>query len=166
MSRHAALTLLLIPLLSACASNAPAESPPPPTENTVPHTIRITLTSIPVNDQEAALRFYTEKLGFEKRHDIPLGGEHRWLTVTSPAGVEGVELLLEPNAHPATKTFQETIRADGIPITQFAVGDIHAEHERLTAAGVTFRAPPAQMGEVWVAILDDTVGNWISLVQQ
>ena len=126
--------------------------------------MKITLTSVMVDDQARAHAFYTEKLGFETRHDIDVG-EFRWLTVVSPEGHPDVELLLEPNHHRAAKPFQQALYADGIPVTQFQSSDIHAEHERLTGRGVVFRTPPTKQGPVTVAVFDDTCGNFIQLVQ-
>lgn len=123
---------------------------------------RITLTSVLVDDQEKALRFYTDVLGFATHHDMPLG-EDRWLTVCAP-GDTSVELLLEPDHHPAARPFKEALVADGIPYTAFAVDDVRAEHERLTALGVRFTQPPAEMGPVVTAVLDDTCGNLIQLM--
>jgi catechol 2,3-dioxygenase-like lactoylglutathione lyase family enzyme len=124
--------------------------------------VKIALTSVFVDDQEKALRFYTDVLGFVPKHDVPLG-EHRWLTVVSPDAPDGVELLLEPDTHPAARPFKEALVADGIPCAQFAVDDVHAEHARLTAAGVTFTQEPLQMGPVTTAVLDDTCGNLIQI---
>jgi catechol 2,3-dioxygenase-like lactoylglutathione lyase family enzyme len=126
--------------------------------------MKITLSSVFVNDQPRALRFYTEVLGFVVKQDIPMG-EHRWLTVASPEGVAGVELLLEPNAHPAAREYQQAIHRDGIPATSFESADIHREHERLLAQGVVFRTPPTPAGPVTVAIFEDTCGNLIQLHQ-
>lgn len=128
--------------------------------------IRISLMSIPVDDQAKALDFYTNTLGFETKHDRAMGGPYRWLTVTSPAGPEGVELLLEPNAHPATQAHQSALYADGIPHAQFFVDDIEAVYDRLRARGVRFKGPPARMGDAKAAIFDDTCGNWIILTQE
>jgi catechol 2,3-dioxygenase-like lactoylglutathione lyase family enzyme len=125
--------------------------------------MRITLTSIFVPDQEAALRFYTEVLGFRAKTDVPLG-EHRWITVVSPEDPDGCELVLEPDDHPAVGPFKEAVAADGIPFTAFSVDDVDAEYERLTALGVRFTQPPAVMGPVTTAVLDDTCGNLIQLV--
>ncbi len=127
--------------------------------------IRIQITSILVEDQDSALRFYTEVLGFEKKEDIPVG-EYQWLTVTSPAGVDGVELLLEPNAHPAAAAFQKSIYEDGISATVFFVTDLQAEYERLKGLGVEFKSEPVQVGEGWQAVFDDTCGNFITLYQK
>jgi catechol 2,3-dioxygenase-like lactoylglutathione lyase family enzyme len=127
--------------------------------------IRIVLTSILVDNQQKALRFYTEKLGFQKKTEVPLG-EHSWLTVVSGADPDGVELVLEPDAHPAVGPFKRALVEDGIPITSFGVDDIHAEYARLTAAGVHFTQPPVSMGPVVTAVLDDTCGNLIQLTQK
>ena len=125
--------------------------------------IRLHLTGVFVDDQDKALQFYTEVLGFELRNDMALGGEHRWITVGTPG--QDVELLLEPASHPAVAPYREALRADGIPHASFAVDDIAAEHERLLAAGVTFTQPPSEMGPVTTAILDDGFGNLVQLLQ-
>ena len=127
--------------------------------------MRISGTSIPVDDQRKALAFYTEVLGFEKHKDVPVG-EHSWLTVVSPEGPEGIELLLEPNSHPAVKPFQAAMVADGIPWTSFAVDDCRAEHESLCAKGVRFLQPPVDHGPVVTAVLDDTCGNLIQICEE
>jgi catechol 2,3-dioxygenase-like lactoylglutathione lyase family enzyme len=124
--------------------------------------IRITTTSVFVDDQAKALAFYTEMLGFEKKDDIPLG-EFRWLTVASPAAPDGVELLLEPDEHPAVRPYKEALVADGIPAASFGVDDVVAEHGRLTALRVTFVQPPTDLGPVTIATLDDTCGNLIQI---
>jgi catechol 2,3-dioxygenase-like lactoylglutathione lyase family enzyme len=124
--------------------------------------MRITLTSVLVDDQAKALRFYTEVLGFEPKTDVPLG-EHRWLTVVSPDTPEGPELLLEPDAHPAAGPFKAALVEDGIPYTSFAVEDVQREFERLSALGVRFTQPPTAMGPVTTAVLDDTCGNLIQI---
>jgi catechol 2,3-dioxygenase-like lactoylglutathione lyase family enzyme len=126
--------------------------------------VKIVLTSMLVDDQEKALRFYTEKLGFVKKEDIPMG-EHRWLTVVGPGEPEGVELVLEPDAHPAAGPFKKALVEDGIPYTSFGVDDVHAEYERLRGVGVVFTQPPVAMGPVTMAVLDDTCGNLIALTQ-
>ena len=127
--------------------------------------MRITLASIPVQDQEKALRFYTEKLGFIPKRDIPLG-DARWLTVVSPEEPDGVELLLEPNGeYPAMKALKAALVADGIPITAFHVDDIRAEYDRLRAQGVEFTVEPTYAGPTTFAILDDTCGNLIQIYQ-
>jgi len=124
--------------------------------------IRINITNVLVDDQAKALAFYTEKLGFEKKTDVP-AGDARWLTVVSPADREGVELLLEPDAHPAAREYKRALAADGMPYTQFAVDDVHAEVERLKALGVEFTQEATDYGNVVVAVLDDTCGNLIQL---
>ena len=124
--------------------------------------MRINLASVLVDDQQKALRFYTDVLGFVKKNDIPLG-EHSWLTVVSPEEPDGVELVLEPSEHPAVKPFKEALVADGIPFTSFAVDDVQKEYERLTALGVRFTQQPTQMGPVTTAVLDDTCGNLIQI---
>jgi glyoxylase I family protein len=126
--------------------------------------MKITLTSVMVDDQEKAHAFYTETLGFQTKHDVDLGA-YRWLTVVSPEGHPDIELLLEPNAHRAARPFQEALYADGIPVTQFQSTDIHAEHRRLTERGVVFRQPPTRTGPVTVAVFDDTCGKYSQLVQ-
>jgi catechol 2,3-dioxygenase-like lactoylglutathione lyase family enzyme len=125
--------------------------------------MRITLTSVLVDDQEKALRFYTQVLGFVKKTEVPLG-EHRWLTVVSPEDPDGVELVLEPDEHPAARRFKQALVEDGIPFTSFAVADVHAEAERLLELGVTFRQQPARMGPVTTAVLDDTCGNLLMIM--
>lgn len=124
--------------------------------------MRINLTSVLVDDQEKALAFYTGVLGFVKKVDIPLG-HARWLTVVSPEDPAGPELVLEPDGHPAAGPFKRALVEDGIPFTSFAVADVHAEYERLRAAGVRFTQPPTAMGPVTTAVLDDTCGNLIQL---
>jgi len=117
-----------------------------------------------VDDQDKALAFYTEVLGFRKKVEVPVG-EYRWLTVVSPDDPDGTQLVLEPDAHPAAKAFKAALFADGIPLTSFAVDDVHAEYERLRAAGVRFHQEPTAMGPVTLAVLDDTCGNLIQIVQ-
>lgn len=118
--------------------------------------------SVLVDDQRKALAFYTDVLGFEKRTEIPMG-EHAWLTVGSPEQPGGTEISLEPDAHPAAGPFKAALVEDGIPFTSFEVDDVHAEHERLSALGVTFTQVPTNMGPVTTAVLDDTCGNLIQL---
>ena len=125
--------------------------------------MRITRTSVLVDDQAKALDFYTSVLGFVKKTDIPLG-EYRWLTVVSPDDTEGVELLLEPDEHPAARPFKEALVADGIPFVSFTVDDVEAEHATLTEAGVVFSQPPTPSGPVVTAVLDDTCGNLVQIV--
>jgi catechol 2,3-dioxygenase-like lactoylglutathione lyase family enzyme len=124
--------------------------------------MRITMASVLVDDQEKALRFYTDVLGFVKKTEFPVG-EHRWLTVVSPEDPDGVELALEPDEHPAAKPFKEALAADGIPYTSFAVADVHAEFDRLKNLGVTFTQEPVAMGAMTTAVLDDTCGNLIMI---
>ena len=124
--------------------------------------MRINLTNVLVDDQEKALVFYTETLGFVKKHDIDLG-EARWLTVVSPDEPDGVELLLEPDEHPAARPFKEALVSDGIPFTSFAVEDVNAEFDRLRSLGVLFTQEPTDMGPTRTAILDDTCGNLIQI---
>lgn len=124
--------------------------------------IRLHVTSVFVYDQEQALRFYTEVLGFEPRTDQPIGNGDRWLTVGAPG--QDVELLLEPSGHPAVGPYRDALAADGIPLVSFAVGDVQAEYDRLVEAGVTFLQPPTEMGPVTTAVLDDTCGNLVQLV--
>ena len=126
--------------------------------------MRIKLTSIMVDNQDRALRFYTDVLGFRKKHDIPVG-EYRWITVTSPEGPDDLELVLEPNANPAGKTFQEAMFSQGIPLAAFEVTDIGGEFARLTAKGVAFTRPPTDAGPVTLAVFADTCGNLIQLYQ-
>jgi len=126
--------------------------------------MRINLSSVFVDDQDKALRFYTEVLGFVKKHDVPLG-PHRWVTVVSPEDPDGTELVLEPDDHPAVKPYKEALVADGIPATSFAVDDVRAEFERLRGLGVRFIQEPAEMGPVVTAVLDDTCGNLIQIAQ-
>lgn len=125
--------------------------------------MRINITSVLVDDQDKALAFYTDVLGFVTKEDVPLG-EAKWLTVVSPEDPDGTELLLEPDTHPAVKPFKQALVEDGIPFTQFAVDDVHAEFERLRTLGVRFTQEPATMGEVTTAVLDDTCGNLIQLI--
>jgi glyoxylase I family protein len=126
--------------------------------------MRIKLTSIMVDDQSKALKFYTEVFGFVKKHEIPVG-EYRWITVVSPEGRDDLELSLEPNANPAGKTFQEAIFKQGIPITAFEVDDIEKEFKRLKGLGVAFTQEPTKAGPVTIAVCADTCGNLIQLYQ-
>lgn len=122
--------------------------------------------SIPVDDQARALKFYTDRLGFIPKVDVPVGEDFRWLTVVSPENPDGVEVVLEPKGHPAADTYTKALAADGIPINQFAVEDVQAEYDRLSNLGVTFTQEPTTMGAVTTAVLDDTVGNLIQLIHQ
>jgi catechol 2,3-dioxygenase-like lactoylglutathione lyase family enzyme len=127
--------------------------------------MRIVVSSIYVDDQDKALRFYTTQLGFVKKTEIPFGAA-RWLTVVAPDDLEGTELLLEPVSPPAVGPFKSALLQDGIPFTSFAVEDVRAEYERLRAAGVHFTQPPVEMGPVTTAVLEDTCGNLIQLAQK
>jgi catechol 2,3-dioxygenase-like lactoylglutathione lyase family enzyme len=127
--------------------------------------MRINLTSVLVDDQDKALRFYTDVLGFDKKTEIPLG-EHRWLTVVSPDDPHGTELVLEPDVHPAVRAFKEALVSDGIPYTSFAVDDVAAEFARLSQLGVRFTQEPVEMGPVTTAVFDDTCGNLIQIAQR
>ncbi|MBM6616958.1 VOC family protein [Bacillus suaedaesalsae] len=127
--------------------------------------MKIIVTSIFVQDQEKALKFYTEKLGFVKKEDVPVG-EFRWITLVSPEAKDGTELLLEPNQHPAAKEYQKRIYSEGIPAMMFGVEDIHHEYKRLMETGVTFTMEPTKAGEVTIAVFDDTCGNLIQIVQK
>jgi catechol 2,3-dioxygenase-like lactoylglutathione lyase family enzyme len=124
--------------------------------------MKINVASVLVDDQEKALRFYTEVLGFTTKTDVPVG-KHRWLTVVSPEDPDGVELLLEPDEHPAAKPFKDALVQDGIPFTSFAVEDVQREYERLSALGVRFTQEPMAAGPVTTAVLDDTCGNLIQI---
>jgi predicted enzyme related to lactoylglutathione lyase len=126
--------------------------------------MRIKLTSIMVDDQSKALKFYTEVFGFVKKHEIPVG-EYRWITVVSPEGRDDLELSLEPNANPAGKTFQEAIFKQGIPLAAFEVDDIAKEFKRLKSLGVAFTQEPTKAGPVTIAVCADTCGNLIQLYQ-
>jgi predicted enzyme related to lactoylglutathione lyase len=126
--------------------------------------MKIKITSVMVDDQDKALKFYTEKLLFIKKTEIPLG-EHKWLTVVSGEEPDGVELLLEPMGFEPARVFQKALKDAGIPLTQFYVDNIQSEYERLEKLGVKFNMKPTQMGPVTIAVLDDTCGNNIQLVQ-
>ncbi|MDP4095358.1 VOC family protein [Paenibacillus sp. P96] len=127
--------------------------------------MKIIVTSIFVQDQDKALKFYTETLGFVKKHDVPVG-EFRWITLVSPNEPEGIELLLEPNNHPAAKEYQKKIFDGGYPATMFGVADIHKEYQRLLENGVNFTTEPTKMDKLTLAVFDDTCGNLIQIVQQ
>jgi catechol 2,3-dioxygenase-like lactoylglutathione lyase family enzyme len=127
--------------------------------------MKIIVTSVLVDDQSKALKFYTDVLGFQVKHDIPMG-EARWLTVVSPENTDGVELLLEPMGFGPARTYQKALFDAGIPLTMFGVSDINQEHERLKNAGVVFKSAPKQMGPVTIAAFEDTCGNLIQMVQQ
>jgi catechol 2,3-dioxygenase-like lactoylglutathione lyase family enzyme len=127
--------------------------------------MRIHLTSVFVDDQDKALGFYTDVLGFIKKTEIPLG-ENSWLTVVSPEDPDGTELLLEPDDHPAVGPYKQALVADGIPAASFAVDDVRSEHERLAALGVRFTQAPTEMGPVTTAVFDDTCGNLLQIASQ
>jgi catechol 2,3-dioxygenase-like lactoylglutathione lyase family enzyme len=127
--------------------------------------MKIVITSVFVDDQEKALRFYTDKLGFVKKFDVPMGPV-RWLTVVSKDDANGTELLLEPDHHPAVQPFKQALVEDGIPYTSFGVADVQAEYERLRTAGVHFTQPPVDMGPVTTAVFEDTCGNLIQIAHQ
>lgn len=126
--------------------------------------MKIKLNSVIVDDQDKALKFYTDVLGFIKKNDLP-AGEFKWLTVVSPQGPDDIELLLEPNSNPAAKTYQKAMFEQGIPLTAFAVDDIHYEYERLKKLNVVFHTEPTRIGEATIAVFDDTCGNLIQLYQ-
>ena len=126
--------------------------------------MQIRLASVLVENQEHALHFYTNVLGFVKNKDIPMGS-FRWLTVSSPEGAEGVELVLEPMGFPPAQTYQKALFAAGTPATAFLTRDIHSEYQRLKALGVKFRGEPKNMGPVTTVVFEDTCGNLINLVQ-
>lgn len=127
--------------------------------------MRITLASIFVNDQEKALDVYTRLLGFQKKQDIPMG-EFRWLTVTTAGDAGGLELVLEPNAHPAAQVFQRTLYDDGIPATSFACSDVAEEYRRLSDRGIEFRSEPFDAGGTTLAVFDDRCGNLVQIHQE
>ena len=127
--------------------------------------MRIHLSGVVVDDQQKALRFYTETLGFRVKHNIPLG-EHSWITLVSEEAPEGTQLVLEPAGHPAVVPFRKALVEDGIPFTAFEVDDVEAEHERLLAMGVRFVQPPTDLGTVVTAVFDDTCGNLIQIMEE
>ncbi|MDQ6778341.1 MAG: VOC family protein [Actinomycetota bacterium] len=127
--------------------------------------MRLHLTSVYVDDQDQALRFYTGILGFEKREELPVG-EYRWLTLVPPGEPNGTQLLLEPDAHPAVKPFKDALVDDGIPFTSFAVDDVHAECERLRSLGVRFTQEPTDIGPATTAVFEDTCGNLIAIAHR
>jgi catechol 2,3-dioxygenase-like lactoylglutathione lyase family enzyme len=127
--------------------------------------MKIYVASVFVDDQDKALEFYTTKLGFEKKTDIPLG-KYRWLTVVAPSQPDGVELLLEPSAHSAVPPFKQALKKDGIPFTSFEVDDIEREFNRLQSLNVEFTQKPTPAGKVIIAVFDDTCGNLIQIMQR
>ena len=126
--------------------------------------MRITLTGVFVTDQDEAARFYTETLGFVKKHDVPVG-EFKWLTVVSPEDPDGTELLLEPNENPVAQEYQKGLFEQGLPAASFGVTDVRAEFERLKSLGVAFAVEPMEAGPVTLAVFDDTCGNLIQIMQ-
>ena len=126
--------------------------------------MKIKLTSVMVDDQDKALKFYTEVLGFVKKTEIP-AVKFKWLTVVSPEGPDDIELLLEPNENPAARTFQKALFEAGIPLTSFAVDDIQKEYRRMKNLGVAFKMEPVNTGGATVTVFDDTCGNLIQLYQ-
>ena len=126
--------------------------------------MRIILSGVFVSDQDEALRFYTETLGFVKKHDVPVG-EFKWLTVVSPDDPDGTELLLEPNENPVAQAYQKGLFDQGLPAQSFGVSDIQAEYEKLKSLGVAFTMAPTDMGNVTIAVFDDTCGNLIQIMQ-
>ena len=127
--------------------------------------MKIIVTSLFVDDQEKALKFYTETLGFVKKHDVP-SGKYRWIALVSPDNQGGTELVLEPNENPTAKNYQTSLMAQGIPATMFGVEDIHNEYKRLCECGVKFTMEPTKMGDFTIAVLDDTCGNLIQIIQK
>jgi len=127
--------------------------------------MKIIVTSLFVQDQDKALEFYTETLGFVKKHDVP-SGKFRWITVVSPEEQDGTELVLEPNDHPAAKEYQKKLFADGVPATMFGVTDIDTEYKRLSENGVKFTMQPTNLGDFTIAVFDDTCGNLIQIIQK
>ncbi|MCM3398157.1 VOC family protein [Oceanobacillus profundus] len=127
--------------------------------------MKIIVTSIFVEDQDKALQFYSETLGFVKKHDVP-AGEFRWITLVSPDDQDGTEIVLEPNNNPIAKDYQNRLFEEGIPVTMFGVEDIHKEYERLLQLGVKFTMKPTKMGDITIAVFDDTCGNLIQIIQQ
>jgi catechol 2,3-dioxygenase-like lactoylglutathione lyase family enzyme len=126
--------------------------------------VRIRHTSVYVEDQQAALRFYTEVLGFVRKTELPVG-KYLWLTVVSPQDLNGPELLLQPSSHPAVKPFKQALMDDGIPVTMFSVDNVQAEFSRLRALGVRFTQEPLDVGAATTAVFDDTFGNLIAIAQ-
>lgn len=126
--------------------------------------MRIRLTSLIVNDQDQALKFYTDVLGFQKKHEIPMG-PYKWLTVVSPEGPSELELSLEPNVNPDARAYQEAMFAQKIPLAAFETSNIDADYRRLASLGVVFLSEPQQAGPVKIAVFSDTCGNLIQIYQ-
>jgi predicted enzyme related to lactoylglutathione lyase len=158
------LFLIVALTLTLQTTHTAAEEPSNKASNSST-TIKVIVTSILVDDQAKALEFYTKKLGFVKKTDIPMGPA-RWLTVVSPAQPDGPEVLLEPTGFPPSKTFQKAAFDAGIPWTMFGVDDVAATYERFKKAGVVFRTPPTNMGTATIAMFEDTCGNLIQIAQQ
>ena len=127
--------------------------------------MKIIVTSIFVQNQDKALEFYSETLGFVKKHDVP-AGEFRWITLVSPDNQDGTELVLEPNDNQAAKDYQKRLFEQGIPVTMFGVDDVRKEYDRLLKHGVKFTMEPTKMGDITIAVFDDTCGNLIQIIQQ
>lgn len=126
--------------------------------------MKIIVTSLFVDDQDKALNFYTETLGFVKKHDVP-AGEFRWISLVSPENQDGTELILEPNDNPAAKDYQKKLLEQGIPATMFGVTDVQREYERLLKHGVNFTMEPTKMGDNTIAVFDDNCGNLIQIIE-
>jgi predicted enzyme related to lactoylglutathione lyase len=161
MGRRIAIAVLIslvcgVPLLVAQSNQQKAQKEK--------GTLKVKLSSILVDDQEKALRFYTEVLGFKKKNDVPVG-KFRWLTVVSPEDTNGTELVLEPNDNPAAQTFQKALHEQGIPLTALASDDVQKEYERLLKLGVVFTMKPTKAGPVTIAVFEDTCGNLIQIFQ-
>jgi catechol 2,3-dioxygenase-like lactoylglutathione lyase family enzyme len=161
------LTAAIVALLGGAAAEIGAQDAPKPSappKDQFRSSIRIKLTSVYVDDQDKALKFYTEVLGFVKKRDIPVG-KAKWLTVVSPDEPDGTELLLEPSDNPATRTFKKAVFEQGIPFTAFGVDDLQQTYERLKKLGVVFSVTPTNTGMAKIAVFDDTCGNLIQLFQ-
>jgi len=166
MSKTAIARFMLATMCAAAAllaQNAPQK--PGRGKDQMKVILKIKLTSVMVDNQEKALKFYTEVLGFVKKRDMPVGND-RWLTVVSPEGPADVELALEPNGFPPARTYQKALFEAGIPATAFAVEDVQGNYERMTKLGVVFRTKPTKAGETTIAVFDDTCGNLIQIFQQ
>ncbi|MBU0982399.1 MAG: VOC family protein [candidate division Zixibacteria bacterium] len=160
--RKVVFLLCVLPLLCRGATLKAQSDGELSTSEVLKSGLKIKLASVFVDDQDKALTFYTETLGFVKKTDIPVG-EYRWLTVVSPADPDGTELLLEPNVNPAAATYQKAIYNQGIPATLLFVADIQAEFARLSALGVRFTQEPTEVGTTTIAVFDDTCGNLIQM---
>ncbi len=127
--------------------------------------MKVAIDSVMIDDQDKALKFYTEVLGFQKAVDFPVGPKYRWLTVISPEDPKGPQILLEPDENPAAQAFKKSLKEQGIPFRAFAVDDVKKEYERLTGLGVMFTMKPQKMGPATIAVFDDTCGNLIQIAQ-